>query len=299
MAGYGPNDGADQCAREPFDRKRRRRIFARAARIAGAEDAPGFLTTHMAGELLERLSWVRRDFGRVLILGHASPALDARLAEMGCTIISATPWGSADTGAHICCDEDFLPFTDHSFDLVIALGTLDSVNDLPGALALIRRILTPDGLLLAGFIGAGSLPRLKAAMLAADEARGRGAAAHIHPQVDVRAAGDLLQRAGFAMPVADGETLNVRYAGLPGLIRDLRAMGGSNMLSGKHLSLGKAGLVAAAERFARDADPDGKTGETFALVYLSAWAPSPDQPKPARRGSGTVSLASALGKRES
>src|SRR3546814_13098572 len=103
-------------------------------------------------------------------------------------------------------DEDALPFADASFDLIIACGTLESVNDLPGALILIRRILRPDGLFLAAFAGAGSLPVLRSALLAGDADR---PAQHIHPQIDVRSAGDLLSRAGFAMPVADGDRKSV------------------------------------------------------------------------------------------
>src|SRR5919107_1568930 len=114
-------------------------------------------------------------------------------------------------------DEDRLPFADEAFDLIVSVGVLDTVNDLPGALLLIRRALRPDGLFLAAFPGAGSLPRLKRAMLAAD-AVGGGAAARVHPQIEVRSAGDLLTRAGFALPVVDVQPVDVRFASLLGLV---------------------------------------------------------------------------------
>ncbi len=111
------------------------------------------------------------------------------------------------------CDEDRLPFADGAFDLVVSVGALDSVNDLPGALLLTRRALKPDGLFLAALAGAGSLARLRRAMLAADAAEG-GAAPRVHPQIDVRAAGDLLVRAGFALPVVDAQPVEVRFRSL-------------------------------------------------------------------------------------
>lgn len=275
--------------RQLFSPERRRLAMARGARLATRHDA--FLAEHMADEIIERLGWVTRAFGNALVLGMATPNLMTALQAKGVRITHAGP-----IGHDIVCDEDQLPFEPASFDLVIALGTLDSVNDLPGALIQLNRALRPDGLMMAAMIGAGSLPRLKAAMLAADEAAGRGVAARIHPQIDVRAAGDLLQRARFAMPVADSDTLSVRYSSLPALIADLRAHGWTNTLASSGPAIGKSGLLAAMQRFAEDADHDGKTPERFEILYLSGWAPSPDQPKPARRGSATASLAGLLDK---
>ncbi len=279
----------DSAPRMLFSPTRRRRAMARGQRLAERHGA--FLAEHMAEEVIERLDWVTRDFADVLVLGVAPPSLLAALHAKGMQVTHAGPAGS-----DLTCDEDHLPFDPARFDLVIALGTLDSVNDLPGALIQINRALRPDGLMMAAMIGAGSLPRLKAAMLAADEAGGRGVGARIHPQVDVRAAGDLLQRARFAMPVADGDTLTVRYSSMPALIADLRAHGWTNTLVSPAPPLSKAGLIGALQAFADAADADGKTAERFEILYLSGWAPSPDQPKPARRGSGSASLASVLGK---
>jgi hypothetical protein len=155
-----------------------------------------------------------------------------------------------------------------------------------------RRALRPDGLFLGAFIGGGSLG---AARTAFREAEADRPAARFHPMIDVRSAGDLLVRAGFALPVADSETINVRYPDLFRLIGDLRGMAGSNVLRGR-VPLARRTIAAAANAFADRADPDGRVTERFDLIFLTGWAPSPDQPKPARRGSATASLASALGR---
>jgi SAM-dependent methyltransferase len=201
----------------------------------------------------------------------------------------------AQASAGVLCDEDRLPFADNAFDLVLSVGVLDTVNDLPGALTLIRRTLKPDGLFLASFAGAGSLPRLRQAMRTADAAEGLDPSPRLHPQIDVRACGDLLGRAGFALPVVDVESVTVRFTGLGRLIEDLRGMAGTNLLALRsRRPLGRVGLAAAIADFAAAADGDGKTAERFEIIHLSGWAPSPDQPRPAKRGSATASLADAL-----
>ena len=276
----------------PFDRDLRRIRRDRAARHFDDAD---YLHRLAADELLDRLGLVKREFRDVLDLGCGGGYLSDRLRERGMKVTSADAGACfAKAAGGVRCDEDMLPFPASSFDLVLSVGVLDSVNDLPGALALIRRALRPDGLFLAAFAGAGSLPALRDAMLVADETAGV-AAAHIHPQIDLRAAGDLLTRAGFALPVADSRTVTVRFPHLPGLISDLRAMGATNILvSRPRRPVLRAGLAAAMARFAERADADGKTAERFEILYLSGWAPSPDQPQPARRGSGRASLADAL-----
>jgi SAM-dependent methyltransferase len=276
----------------PFERRLRRLRRDRAAARFGDAD---YLHRLVADEIMERLDLVSRDFARALDLGCAGGYLGARLRERGIDVVAAdSGLAFAAAADGIVCDEDLLPFADASFDLVVSVGTLDSVNDLPGALVLIRRALKPDGLFLGAFAGAGSLPKLRAAMLAADAAEG-GAAPRIHPQIDVRAAGDLLARAGFTLPVADCLGLDVRFPGLMPLVRDLRAMGATNVLASRSARpLGRHALAAAMAEFESLADLDGKTAERFEIVHMLGWGPSPDQPKPARRGSGTVSLAQAL-----
>jgi len=275
---------------ELFDRALRRRRRDRAAALFAGHD---FLRAHMAEELLDRLDGVTRRFTHALDLGTADSRLATDLRARGITVTTADS-GFVFARSGVQCDEDRLPFADASFDLVIAAGGLESVNDLPGALALIRRVLKPDGLFLAAFPGAGSLAVLKGAMLQADIATGTAAHARIHPQIDVRAGGDLLSRAGFALPVADGLGLAVRYSSIFSLFADLRGMGLTNLLPSGRVPLTRAWLAAAAAAFAARADPDGRIAERFELVCLTAWSPGPEQPKAARRGSATASLAAAL-----
>ena len=277
---------------EIFDRARRR---AARDRAAGRFAAHGFVRAHIADELLARLDSVQRPFARALDLGCADGQVTAALRARGIAVVPADAgFAFAHAAGGVQCDEDRLPFAGASFDLVVAAGGLDQVGDLPGALALVRRALRPDGLFLGGFVGAGSLPRLRRAMLEADLAGG-GASPRLHPQIDVRAGGDLLQRAGFALPVADGDRLVARYRGLDALLADLRFSGQSNLLAERsRRPLTRMQLAAAHVAFAEAAEPDGRTAETFELVYLIGWAPDPSQPKPARRGSGTASLAEAL-----
>lgn len=275
----------------PFDRRLRRVRRDRAATVGGDSR---YLIHRAADELIERLAWVKREFADALNIGSADGYLTARLEQKGLRVTSADPGRLFAAAAGMQCDEDRLPFADGAFDLIVSVGVLDSVNDLPGALTLIRRALRPDGLFLAAFAGAGSLPRLRSAMIAADLAEGGAAAPHIHPQIDVRAAGDLLTRAGFALPVADSESVTVRFPNLMTLVSDLRGMAATNILTARSKQpVGRHGLGAAIADFAAAAEADGKTAECFEVLYLIGWSPSPDQPRAARRGSGQ-SLASVL-----
>src|SRR5688500_1480629 len=278
----------------PFDRHLRRLRRDRAAANGGRA---AYLHRRAADELIDRLDLVKRDFRNALNLGCGDLHFTERLRERGLEVTAADPGARfAAAAGGVQCDEDRLPFADAAFDLVVSVGVLDSVNDLPGALTLIRRALRPDGLFLASFAGAGSLPRLRQAMRAAEEAEAADAVSpRIHPQIDVRAAGDLLGRAGFALPVADGESVTVRFGSLAQMVADLRAMGATNILAARSKRpLGRFALAAAAAEFAACADADGKTAERFEIVHISGWAPSADQPKPAKRGSATASLAEAL-----
>jgi SAM-dependent methyltransferase len=268
-----------------FDRARRRRRRDRAA-PRFAEYA--FIRDWMVEGIAERLGAVRREFVDVLDLG----CFDGAFAPPpGARITRLDPGARfAKQAGGIQGDEDQPHFPERSFDLVVSAGVLDGVNDLPGALALVRRYLRPDGLFLGAFLGGATLSTLRAVLLEAEADR---PAARVHPQVDVRAAGDLLVRAGFALPVADVETLNVRYAGLLDLIRDLRGMGATSLLPGAS-PLPRATLARAIAAFADRADAEGRTTERFDAIFVTGWAPDPSQPKPARRGSATASLADAL-----
>ncbi|MCP3729349.1 methyltransferase domain-containing protein [Sphingomonas sp. MG17] len=268
-----------------FDRARRR---IRRDRAAPRFTEFAFIRDWMVEGIAERLDAVRRDFTDVLDLG----AFDGSFAPppgANVTRLDAGARFAARTGS-VQGDEDQPHFPDASFDLVVSAGVLDSVNDLPGALALVRRALRPDGLFLGAFLGGGTLSTLRAVLLEAEADR---PAARIHPQVDVRSAGDLLVRAGFALPVADVETLNVRYASLFDLVRDLRGMGAASLLPGTP-PLARDTVARAAAAFASRADAEGRTTERFDAIFVTGWAPDPSQPQPARRGSATTSLADAL-----
>jgi SAM-dependent methyltransferase len=267
---------------EIFDRSLRRRRRDRAAPGYAGHD---FVRAHMLEGIAERLEAVKREFRDVLDLGSFGGGFD-----LPGTRVARLDSGFAFARGGVQADEDRLPFADSSFDLAVSAGVLDQVNDVPGALTLIRRTLRPDGLFLGAFLGAGTLATLRACIR---EAEGDRPAARFHPQIDVRSAGDLLTRAGFTLPVADTETLTVRYGSILGLLRDLRGMVGTNLLPGAR-PLTRTTLARAAEAFAVRADPDGRTAERFEIVYLTGWSPDPSQPKPARRGSASTSLAAAL-----
>lgn len=275
-----------------FDANRRRLRRDRAQPGFATHD---FLIERIGEGLLDRLDTVTRRFTAALDLGCWDGRLGRALAARG------VPVQSIDAGARFAAaaggvqaDEDRPIAPPGTFDLIVSAGVLDQVGDLPGALALARAMLRPDGLFLAAFAGAGSLPVLRQALLAGDMAAGGGVPARIHPQIDVRSAGDLLLRAGFALPVADVETVDVSYADPIRLMHDLRGMAWTNMLSGERPPLTRARLAAIFERFAAEAGPDGRVTERFEIVTVTAWAPSADQPRPARPGSGKTSLASAL-----
>ncbi|MCW3835671.1 methyltransferase domain-containing protein [Sphingomonas canadensis] len=269
---------------EIFDRAIRRR---RRDRAAPGHAGFTFLRDHMLEGIHDRLAAVTRSFAEVLDLGSFGGGFDLP----GARITRLDPGAAfARIAGGVQAEEDRLPFAEASFDLIVSAGVLDQVNDLPGALVLARRLLRPDGLFLGAFTGAGSLATLRAALREAEAER---PAARIHPQIDVRSAGDLLTRAGFALPVADAETLTVRYASIAGLFRDLRGMAATNLLPGTP-PLTRGAVARAAAAFADRADPDGRTPERFEIVYMTGWAPDESQPKPARRGSAAASLADAL-----
>jgi SAM-dependent methyltransferase len=268
-----------------FDRARRRIRRDRAApRFADF----AFIRDWMIDGITERLGAVRRDFTQMLDLGCFDGAF-APPPGANITRIDAGA-GFAHRAGGIQGEEDAPHFPDASFDLIVSAGVLDTVNDLPGALALARRALRPDGLFLGAFLGGGTLGTLRSVLLEAEADR---PAARVHPQVDVRSAGDLLVRAGFALPVADVETLDVRYASLFDLVRDLRGMGATSLLP-RVAPLRRETIARAATAFATRADGEGRTSERFDAIFVTGWAPDPSQPKPARRGSGTTSLADAL-----
>ncbi len=265
-------------ATDPFDRVLRRRRHGTAQAGFAAAD---FLHTAMIEEMQSRVAAVARSFADVLDLGGPAPAWRGAVR-----LALAAP-------ATVVGDEDRLPFANASFDLVVSAGGLATVGDLPGALAQVRRVLRPDGLFVAAFAGGMTLADVRADLIAAESALTGGAAARTAPMVDTSAAASLLQRAGFAMPVADVDRLTVRYPSLFALFNDLSAMGARSVLASR-VPLRRDVLMAAAERFAARAAPDGKTAVTVEILHVAGWAPGPGQPVPMKPGSATASLAKAL-----
>ena len=231
-----------------------------------APDAARFIQEDMVEDVLERLAFLRHEVSRALVLGDRNGELAAALEARGAHVVRADPAPGAGEQA---MDEE-VPYPvdvlGGSFDLIASLGLLDTVNDLPGALIHMRHALAPGGLAIVSFMGAGSLPRLRQVMLAADAER---PAPRLHPMVDVRAGAQLMQRAGFADPVADCRSLSVAYRSLERMVGDLRAQGLGNVLASPGAPLGKAALARAREAFAASADKDGRMVEQFEIVTLS------------------------------
>jgi SAM-dependent methyltransferase len=280
-----------------FDRKLLRVRQARA--LAGGPET--FLLDRVAAELHERLAVVLRRFSRAVDLGTPGDAVRRALAagRHADLIVAAAPDGAPGTGpwSRVAADEEALPFADDSLDLVVSALALQFVNDLPGTLIQIRRALRPDGLLLAALIGGDSLIELRESFAMAESETEGGISPRVAPFADLRDLGGLLQRAGFALPVVDGDRLTVRYESAFALMRDLRHMGATNVLNERRRTpLRRTTLLRMAEIYAAGhADADGRVRATFEIVWLSGWAPHESQQKPLKPGSATQRLADALG----
>lgn len=241
-----------------FAPQRRLAARRRMLRLQAQPDAPRYLLDDMVDDVLERLAFLRHRPARALLIGDVGGALAQALGSQDAEVTAVDPAEGFD-------EEQPYPFT--GFDLIASLGTLDTVNDLPGSLVHLRQALATDGLLIASFPAAGSLAALRAAMLAADAERPAG---RIHPLVDVRSGAQLLQRTGFSDPVADSRHLNVGFRSLAREVQDLRAQGHANVLADPGPPLGKAALARALEAYA-DAAENGRTVERFEIVTLSGW----------------------------
>lgn len=281
-----------------FDRPLLRRRLARAARLGGEP----FLLERAADDLADRLAAVKRRFTTAVDLGTPTDALARALAGHCAVerIVRAAPLAQGIAPPAVVADEEALPFADGALDLVVSALALQSVNDLPGVLAQVRRALRPDGLFLAALLGGGTLSELRQAFAIAESETTGGISPRVAPFADVRDLGALLQRAGFALPVTDVDRVVVRYGSPFTLFSDLRRMGGANaLLDRRRVPLRRATLLRAAEVYAeRFADADGKLRATFEIVFLSGWVPHESQQKPLRPGSAKVRLADALGARE-
>jgi SAM-dependent methyltransferase len=280
-----------------FDAPLARLRLARAARIAAV--GADFLLRRAADELGDRLALIKREFPVAVDLSTPSPQgaeTLARDARIGFVVRAAPILSSPSPVTTYVGDGERLALAPQSCDLIVSLLALHSVNDLPGALIQIRQALKPDGLFLACLMGGDTLTELRQSLTAGEAEILAGAAPRVAPFADVRALGGLLQRAGLALPVVDLDRVVVRYGDAIALMRDLRAMGATNVLTARSRRflrrdvLARAGQVYA-ERFA---DEDGRIRATFDLVWLSGWAPHESQQKPLKPGSATMRLEEAL-----
>ncbi|MGB3795865.1 MAG: methyltransferase domain-containing protein [Alteraurantiacibacter sp.] len=223
------------------------------------QDAARFVQEDMIDDIAERLAFLRFNPAKALLIGDFSGYIKQHhLSEVPAL-------READIVGADAIDLQ-QPFPGGGYEFIAVLGLLDTVNDLPGALIHLRQALAPGGLVIAMFPGAGSLPRLRKAIYAAEPDR---PAARMHPLVDTRAGAELLQRAGWKDPVVDSHSLNVRYGSLDRLVSDLREQGLGNVLSSAAPPLTRAGLVRARAAFLEQADEDGRVIETFSILTLS------------------------------
>lgn len=277
----------------------------RRDRVAGRIAQHAFLLDRFGCDVDERLSLIQRTFARVLVIGAHHGELGRRISlRPGVDTVIETETSpkllQACEGLRVLADEEALPFGEQTFDLIVAGLTLQFVNDLPGALVQIRRLLKPDGLFLGGLFGGATLTELRRSWLEAEAEVAGGASPRVAPFADVRDLGGLLQRAGFALPVVDADPVRVRYASPLALMQDVRAMGAANVLHHRRrVPVSRGLLMRASEIYAeRFADPDGRVPATFELLVMTAWAPHESQQKPLQPGTAKVRLADALGTTE-
>jgi SAM-dependent methyltransferase len=282
-----------------------RALLVRRRRRAAALGPATFLIDRVAEDMAERLSAVRREFAVAVDLGTPSDAVGRALLDAGAAgwLAAAGPVAQSPDDHRspmIVADEERLPFRDGSLDLVVSGLALQFVNDLPGVLVQVRRALKPDGLFLAALAGGDTLGELRQAFAAAEIEVDGGVSPRVAPFADVRDMGALLQRAGFALPVADVDRVCVRYDSPLRLMHDLRRMGATNVLAERRRAgLRRATLARLVEVYTeRFADPDGRVRASFDIIWLSGWAPHASQQQPLKPGSARMRLADALGTRE-
>ena len=285
-----------QPSQELFDRRAWRAHRERALRLGPVD----FLHAEVAERLTDRLDVVNREFAAALDLGARNGALAHALGTRSGTsrVVAAEPAAAFLAGApgpRVAADPELLPFRDASFDLVVSNLILHWADDLPGALIQLRRALRPDGLLLAAMLGGQTLIELRTVLFEAELEEEGGVSPRVSPSIELSDAAALLQRAGFALPVADSETITVSYPDLLALLRDLRGMGETNALVARRRCLRRTTLARAALIYAeRFGDAEGRIPATFEILFLCGWAPHPAQPQPLPRGSATARLADAL-----
>lgn len=277
----------------PFDRSA---VRQRRARADAAHD---FLLRETAARLADRLDDVKRSFSLGLELGAHAGELAAALGGRVPSLVQAEASEALlrrASGLRVVADEEFQPFAEGAFDLVVSALSLHWVNDLPGALLQARRALKPDGLFLAAMLGGETLRELRQCLIEAEATVAGGASPRVSPMVELRDAAGLLQRAGFALPVADLDELTLTYADPFALMRELRGLGEANALRLRPKGFTRRAVLLETARLyvERFGAPDGRIPATFQVIWLAGWSPHESQPKPLPRGSGQTPLGDAL-----
>ncbi|WP_034958784.1 methyltransferase domain-containing protein [Komagataeibacter kakiaceti] len=291
-AARGHTAGMSMEVPQIFDR---RIVRLHRDRAAPALDQVRPVLEEAASRLLERLDDVTRVFGTALDIGGrgvVAPLLRARGID---TVVGdLSPRICAlDGGPAVCMDGEWLPFAPHSFDLVVASLSLHWVNDLPGLLAQVRRILVPDGLFLACMPVLPTLAGLRQALMEAEMARHGGVSPRVSPFPGLRDCASLLQRAGFALPVADGDVIHLSYRTPMGLLADLRHAGETNALHQRTRTMTSPGLIAdAMSRLPRDGED--AIAQDLHIAIMTGWSPAPTQQQPLKPGQFDVSLEDML-----
>lgn len=256
-----------------------------------------FLNREITMRLLDNLDDIRREFKMVFNMNGHQETIQPYF-QNSLLINSDLSFNMLGAVNSIQCDEEYLPIKPQSLDLVFSVLNLHTVNDLPGTLIQILHSLKPDGLFMAAAFGGETLHELRASMLKADMDALGGIRPHVSPFMDVRDAGGLLQRAGFALPVVSTERITVTYESAFILMKELKGMAENNILAKGYKGLTKPSLMMkVAEHYHNDfANEEGRIPVTFDILYFKGWSPHESQQKPLKPGSATMSLTDALGK---
>jgi SAM-dependent methyltransferase len=256
-------------------------LAQRRARAASFGIEGEFLHREIADQVSERLEEVNKTFTRAAVIG---PKADLWAEMLGGTTFSPVK------------DQETLDLEESSLDLVIHGLALHWANDPVGQLVQMRRALKPDGLMIAAMFGGQTLNELRTALAEAETEVEGGLSPRIASMGEIRDLGGLIQRAGLALPVADSVNLTVTYETPLHLMRDLRAMGETNVMHARRKTpMRRETLMRAMDIYAEHfAEPDGRIPATFEIVFLTGWAPSETQQKPLRPGSAKARLADAL-----
>ncbi|PZP54875.1 MAG: SAM-dependent methyltransferase [Micavibrio aeruginosavorus] len=254
----------------------------------------GFLFEWASDQIIDRLQDIKKNFPVAYGIGNRTPKdfwVNLKsLKQIETLLVCDAVKGD------IIADNEILPFQENSADLIISLLDLHTVNDLPGTLTQIRRILKPDGLFIGCMLGGETLYELRETLMQTDIEMSSGASPRVAPFADTQTAGALLQRAGFSLPVVDSEIIRASYQTMFNLMADLRGMGESNILSSRKKTFTASGFFArAAEYYQRNfSEPDNRVTASFEIIFMIGWAPHESQQKPLRRGSAEHSLSEFL-----